>query len=369
MPELEFPRALRPELSVVMTTRDDIEWAPRALEALLEHTDPRYELIVVDNASEDGTREFLADSVRGITLITTDRNYGYGVSTNLGASHAIGRYLVLLNSDAIVHGHWRPPLIARLEQDETIAAVGPRILNPDGSLQLAGALLTRSGATVTYGEHDDADRSEYMFPRDVDYCSGACLMIRRSAFADVGGYDPAYGLIYFEDADLCLSLWELGLHTVYEPSSTVTHVGGGGATPNPAVMLLALRNRSVFERRWRRLLARYPLAPLASRRRLIASRDARSSDRVLVVGDARCADALADAFPSARITLVAAQKGRDRIELADDLEDVLRERRFHFDAVVATAPTLDGAGELIAETQPQAALLQTDHAAARAWLG
>jgi GT2 family glycosyltransferase len=195
MPELEFPRIRRPELSIVMATRDAIEWAPRALEALLEHTEPCYELIVVDNASEDGTREFLARSVRGITLIQNDRNYGYGVATNLGASHAISRYLLLLNSDALVHRHWLPPLIARLEEDETIAAVGPRILNLDGSLQLAGALLTRAGATVTYGERDDADRSEYMFPRDADYCSGACLMVRRSAFADVGGYDPVYGLV------------------------------------------------------------------------------------------------------------------------------------------------------------------------------
>jgi glycosyltransferase involved in cell wall biosynthesis len=157
-----------------------------------------YELIIVDNGSTDGTRGFLSHSVTGITLLANDRNYGGAVSRNLGASHAVGRYLVFLDSDTLVHPSWLAPLVARLEEDETVAAVGPRILNLDGSLQLAGALLTRSGAIVSYGVHDDPDRPEYTFRRDVDFCSTACVAVRRWAFNDVGGFDPAFVLIYFE---------------------------------------------------------------------------------------------------------------------------------------------------------------------------
>ena len=266
---------------------------------------------------------------------------------------------MFLNSDTLVHAGWLPPLLARFE-DDSVGAVGPRILNFDGSLQLAGALLTRAGATVAYGNHDDPDRPEYTFARDVDYCSGACLAVRRSAFDRVGGFDPAYGLVYFEDTDLCLSLWEIGFRTIYEPRSTVTHVGGGGSEPNPSIMLLALRNRSIFERRWRSLLARYPLAPPSSRRRVLAARDVRASARVLVVADAACAERLADAFPSARITLVGADAARDAVELAEDPESVLRERRFHFDAIVVPAPEIESLGELITETQPQAAVVRVE---------
>ena len=367
MTELAFPRVERPILSIVMLTRNDLESAPRALGALLEHTGPWYELIVVDNGSSDGTKAFLTDSVTGVTLLLNERNHGFGVSSNLGATHAIGRYLLFLNSDVLVHPGWLSPLLKRLE-DDTIAAVGPRILNLDGSLQLAGALLTRAGATVTYGEGDDPDLSEYMFTRDVDYCSGACLAIRRTAFDDVGGFDPMFGLIYFEDADLCLSLWQSGLRTVYEPTSTVTHVGGGGSSPAQEVLLLAERNRWLFERRWRALLARYPPAPLASRRARFAARDLRSLNRVLVVGDTQCAEAFADAVPSARITLAAATSGRDTVELVDEVESVLRERRFHFDALVATPRMFESLKGLIAETQPQASLLRTGEPSS-AWLG
>jgi O-antigen biosynthesis protein len=360
--ELEFPSVEQPTLSIVMLTRNDLEWAPQALHACLEHTDPCYELIVVDNGSADGTREYLTDSVQGIRLLANDRNHGFGVSNNLGASHACGRYLLFLNSDVLVRRGWLPPLITRLDRDGTIAAVGPRLLNLDRSLQLAGPLLSRAGATVSYGAGDDPDRTEYTFPRDVDYCSGACMMVRRSAFNDVGGFDPVFGLAYFEDADLCLSLWQIGFRTVYEPASTVTHVGGRGATPPPDVLLLAQRNRSIFERRWRGLLARYPLAPLASGRRVLAARDSRSSDRLLVLGDARCADVLARTFPSARITLTAGTgDGICRsIEHVDDAEDVLRDRRFHYDAIVARSSTLRSHDPVIEQAQPQATLIRIE---------
>ena len=198
MPDLSFPRVERPLVSVVMLTRNDLHCAPQALEACLEHTDPLYELIVVDNASIDGTRAFL-ESLTGITLVANDRNYGFGVSNNLGAARAVGRYLLFLNSDVIVHDDWLQPLLARLDDDAGIAAVAPRLLNTDGSLQLAGALLSRSGATLQYGSGDDPYRAEYSFAREVDYAAAACLLVRRSAFDAVGGFDPVFGRIYFED--------------------------------------------------------------------------------------------------------------------------------------------------------------------------
>jgi GT2 family glycosyltransferase len=146
------------------------------------------------------------------------------------------------------------------------------LLNPDGSLQCAGALLSRSGSVACYGDGERPDRPEYGFARVVDFLAGACLLVRRRAFNDVGGFDPAYGLAYFEDADLCLALADHGYRSAYEPDSKVTHVRG---KPRAEVLQLALRNRALFERRWRHVLASRPLAPLcASTRRMTAARDA-----------------------------------------------------------------------------------------------
>jgi GT2 family glycosyltransferase len=365
MPELEFPLVERPLVSIVMLTYNDVEWIPRALRACFENTDACYELIVVDNGSTDGTVEFLTTETTGARVLLNERNYGFGAANNLGADHAIGRYLFFLNSDAFVHPGWLPPLLEVLEADETVAAVGPRLLNLDGSLQLAGALLTRAGATVVYGDGDDPDLPQYDFARNVDF-SGACLLFRRSTFNEVGGFDPAFGLIYFEDADLCLALWKHGYRVVYEPRSTLTHVGGSGSEPSQPVLQLALRNRSLFERRWRALLASYPPAPLDGERRLIAARDIRSSDRILVLGQAACAEAIARTFRSARVTLVTVEKearavSNREIELAYDAEHILRGRRFHYDVVIGDVTAMETFAELLGQTQPQAVQIRAEH--------
>jgi GT2 family glycosyltransferase len=364
--ELDFPRVDRPLVSIVLLTYNDIEWIPRALQACLDNTDACYELIVVDNGSTDGTVEFLTTKTSGARLLLNNRNYGYGTANNVGAGYAVGQHLLFLNSDAFVHPGWLPPLLAALEADETVAAAAPRLLNLDGSLQLAGALLTRAGATVVYGDGDDPRQPQYGFARSVDFSAGACLLLRRSAFNEVGGFDPAFGLIYFEDADLCLALWQRGHRIVYEPRSTLTHVGGSGSEPSQLVLQLALRNRSLFERRWRALLASYPPAPLVGERRLIAARDIRSSDRILVLGKAGCAEALARTFPSARVTLAgvgaeARARLNRQIELAFDAENVLRERRFHYDVIIGEAAAMKTFGELLLHTQPQAVQIHSEH--------
>jgi hypothetical protein len=149
-------------------------------------------------------------------------------------------------------------------------------------------LLSRSGSVACYGEGDSPEQREYRLARVVDFLAGACLLVRRRAFDEVGGFDPAYGLGYFEDADLCLTLTASGYRCVYEPASRVTHLRG---RPGEAMLGLAVRNRALFERRWRGVLASRPLSPLrASRRRTLGARDAPA----LVAADPQHPDPLLD---------------------------------------------------------------------------
>src|SRR5579859_1580960 len=236
-----------PELSVVMVSHGAWELTERAISALAEHTERRFELIVVDNASDSHTRARLAE-LRNIRTHFNTENVGFGPANNQGAGAARGEYLLLLNTDVFVHPGWLEPLIAALA-DPTIAAAVPRFLYPDGSLQEAGGLLARDGSVMLYGDGEDPDLPCYRFPRRIDYGSAACMLMRRESFLRHGGFDERYAPAYFEDADLCMRFAQAGLSVMYEPRSTVTHVRHGSGEISSATQL-SERNHRLFFERW-----------------------------------------------------------------------------------------------------------------------
>jgi GT2 family glycosyltransferase len=321
MPAIRFPQVDEPLVSVVMVTYGNWPLVRSALEKLAERTDPVYEVIVVDSASPDETPERLRGEVEGATLVISEENLGFGGGSNLGADRARGRFLCFLNSDAMVETGWLEPLVEVLEEDTTAGAVVPMLLNPDGTIQEAGSVIDSVGWPLAFGRGESADTLAYRFRREVDYGSAACVLVRRDAFAEVGGFDPAYGIGYFEDVDLSFKLKERGLKTIYEPRSRVVHELHGSGTSQQARQRM-IANRALFYRRWSERLARRPkLVELPTNpARLVAARDAEVVDRVLVLddrvpfhdrgsGDPRMAKLLfelVDMWPDARITLAAA---------------------------------------------------------------
>lgn len=367
---ISFPRVDRPEVSIVMVTYGGWEWVSRALAAIVANTEPSYEVVLVDNASPDTTGDELDRSVVGATIVRNDRNVGFGAGANQGALHAVGRYLFFLNSDAFVEPGWLPPLLDVLESDPHVGAVAPRLLEPDGRLQEAGGLVGAGGFAGQYGMGADATDARYRYRRRVDFASAAALLVRRRDFTAVGGFDPAYGMGYFEDVDLCLDFWARGLATVYEPASTVVHLRGASTTFDES-QARAARSHPVFLRKWARHLAlRSPLADLDRYpHRLLAGRDARSPDRILVLraaDPASLVDDLVSQWPDAMVTVLdigdADTTTDDRlldrgVEVAcatDGLEGWLADRRFHYSVVVLDDDTGASYGDLLRRYQPQA---------------
>ncbi len=210
----------------------------RAAKAVAE-TAPGAAIVVVDNASGDAVGERLASEVPKARLVAEVENLGYGAACNRGARETAGDYLLFLNSDAAVAPGAVAALVAALDRDPEAAAAGPRLVNPDGSLQpsiqrlptpwrifcessglaaLSGGRGVLRGHTKTREDHERA--------REVTALKGAALLLRRSAFEAVGGFDEAF-FLYAEETDLLARLSARGHRILYEPGARVTHLGGG----------------------------------------------------------------------------------------------------------------------------------------------
>jgi O-antigen biosynthesis protein len=376
-----IPVVESPIVSVIMVTYGGGPTALRAIQALVEQTDPCFELIAVDNASPDGTGDLLAAELEGATVIQNEHNMGFATACNDGAAVTRAPFLCFLNPDAFVESGWLPPLLDCFERDEQVGAVVPLYLHPDGRVQEAGSAIDSEGAALAIGDGDDPRLFEHRFPRKVDYGSAACLLVRAGLFAEVDGFDRVYSPAYYEDADLCFKLRERGFATVIEPRSRVVHLRGGHSHAAQALMK---SNRRIFAERWPdRIYAKRPLRAIGDDPRLrLAARDSEALERFLVIddrvphhdrgsGDPRMAKMLAelvDLWPEARITFFGADpRNAERyapplLELGIEVQTAesrfdrwFAKRLYHYSVVLLSrAYNIDRFEHQLRRTQPQA---------------
>jgi O-antigen biosynthesis protein len=221
----------QPLVSIVIPTYNKVELTLPCLQALAENTTDEipYEVIIVDNASHDGTRDLLAQLEGDVRFVLNDVNEGFGKACNKGASMSEAEFVLFLNNDTQVLPGWLEPLTAAMRQDLDLAAVQPRLLYPDGRLNSAGDLVFRDQAW-NYGKGASNPRApQFSGRRAPDYASGAVLLVRRSMFVEIGGFDDRYAPAYYEDTYLSFSFRAKGWKVLYEPRSDVIHMEGGTA--------------------------------------------------------------------------------------------------------------------------------------------
>lgn len=255
---IALPTAADPVVSIVIPVFNQLALTLECLAALARHPQRTpFEVIVVDDASGDATASTVPD-IRGVRYLRNAANLGFIGTCNRGVEHCRGRYLLFLNNDTQVQRGWLDALVGALEADPRIGMVGPKLLFPDGRLQEAGARLIRVRADDPSSLVGDligigcrrADPA-FLHPRDVEYCSGACLLVRRDVFAAVGGLDPAYAPAYFEDADLAYKVRRAGYRVRYEPAAEVVHHLSASTGDRPAFKLEQVaRNAVRFAERW-----------------------------------------------------------------------------------------------------------------------
>jgi GT2 family glycosyltransferase len=271
----------QPKVSVILPIHGKLAYTLACLRSLQRHgAEAAFEAIVVDDASPDDSAATLA-RVGGLRLLRNTGNLGFVDSCNAGAAAARGEFLLFLNNDTQVTAGWMDALLQCFADHADCGIAGSRLVYPDGRLQEAGALVFADGSCWNTGRFEPRQAAAFRWRREVDYVSGAALLIRGETFRRVGGFDRRYAPAYYEDVDLAFAVRRLGLRAYYEPASTVIHCEGISAgTDLDAGMKRHQRpNQAKFVAKWSTELASQPPVgtPIAQAIRW------RSRGRVLVV--------------------------------------------------------------------------------------
>ena len=292
--QIVMPSHRRPTVSIIIPTYGQVPCTLRCLAAIA--ADPpvaSIEVIVVDDASPDPEVAQLA-RVAGIRLLRQPCNLGFLHTCNDAAKWAVGEHLLFLNNDTQPRPGWLDAMVDLLRARPDAGAVGAKLLYPDGRLQEAGGIIWNDASGWNYGRGGDPARPDCNYVREVDYCSGAALMVRRTLFTRLDGFDPRYAPAYFEDSDLAFRLRAIGFATLYQPRAEVVHIEGvsHGTDITRGVKAHQDINRNTFIARWANVLASQHVAPGAQ---VLRARDRALHRQVVLVIDHRAPEPDRDA--------------------------------------------------------------------------
>jgi GT2 family glycosyltransferase len=246
------PFSKSPKVSIIIPVFNNWWTTYRLLQTLRSNKEiSQYEVIVVDDGSTDLTSLALS-KIRGIKVISLDKNVGYLRATNLGASYAKGEFIALLNNDTEPLEGWLDGLVEAMEKDDSIGLAGSNLMSSDGKLQESGGQIFKDGSGWNLGRGQSPLQSEYMFVKEVDYCSAAAIVIRNELWIEIGGFDERFVPAYYEDTDLAFAVRQKGFKVVNIPSSVVLHVEGVSHGKDLSVGLKShqVTNRRIFSKKW-----------------------------------------------------------------------------------------------------------------------
>ena len=236
-----------PRCTIVIPVHDRAGLTRRCLAAILADS-PRtpFEIVVVDDASADETAAVLAGQPEVVRSVRREDNGGFAVACNDGAAAARGELLVFLNNDTEPHPGWLDALVDHADNHPQVAAVGAKLLFPDGSVQHAGVVICQDGRPRHIYAGFPAEHPAVQQPRAFQAVTAACMLVRRASFEQAGGFDTAFRNS-LEDVDLCLRLRDAGSEVHYCPASVVTHLESASRGRGSADVQ---HNFDLFRQRW-----------------------------------------------------------------------------------------------------------------------
>jgi len=278
---IALPTSTNPLVSVIIPVYGKIEYTLCCLDSIARNPpEVPFEVIVVDDYSPDHSIEVLG-KVAGIQLVRNVENQGFIRSCNIGAEVAQGEYLHFLNNDTQVTPGWLDELLRTFGEFPGTGLAGSRLVYPDGRLQEAGGIIWQDASAWNFGRLQNPSLPVYSYAREVDYCSGASIMVPKGLFNELGGFDEHYQPAYCEDSDLAIKIRGRGHRVIYQPLSTVVHYEGitSGTDATQGVKAYQVENAKKLFERWQEKLKSHQ-APGTD---VDDAKDRRAKHRILVV--------------------------------------------------------------------------------------
>ena len=244
------------KVSIIIPVYNQWEYTYNCLESIKKNTEGiNYEIIVIDDVSNDETVN-ISKYIENITVIRNKSNMGFLKNCNNGSKYAKGKYIHFLNNDTNVQKNWLSSLVELIESDEKIGLVGSKLVYPDGILQEAGGIIWKDASGWNYGRMDDPEKPEYNYVKEIDYISGASIMIKKELWEEIGGFDKRYVPAYCEDSDLAFEVRKKGYKVMYQPFSCVVHFEGksNGIDETKGIKKYQVVNKEKFLEKWEKEL-------------------------------------------------------------------------------------------------------------------
>ena len=255
---LAFELPEEPRVSVIIPVYNQLDFTLGCLQSIVEHKPTcSFEIIVADDCSNDDTGDVIP-RVPGVRYIRNPENLGFIRSCNHASEHALGEFVFFLNNDTQVSAGWLDSLVAVFDQHQDAGIVGSRLLFPDGKLQEAGGIVWDDASGWNFGRLDNPEKPEFNYLKEVDYVSGAALMIRSSLLTTLGRFDERFVPAYYEDTDLAFAVRKAGFKVFMQPRSNIVHFEGvtNGTETGSGIKRYQVENQGKFLAKWQSVLSR-----------------------------------------------------------------------------------------------------------------